>query len=184
MKQSHLRMVLGAVAAALIAAATQAQDAEPAPASTLPDAQSKREVIGPQPGPDGPLPSKENPYKGDKQAIVEGRRLFVWFNCSGCHGGRAGGGMGPSLRDAAWMYGNSHQDIFNSISEGRPHGMPAWGTKLPVEQIWKLTAYVKSMNTDKEPAKPPENPVFPNPPPRRDVKGVTAGGGDEDEGDQ
>lgn len=147
---------------------------------------SEGHVLGPQPGPDHPLKTVENPFKGDVNAIKEGRRLFVWFNCSGCHGGRAGGGMGPSLRDAAWMYGNTHHDIYNSISEGRPHGMPAWGTKLPPDQIWKLTAYIKSMGTEKEPAKPPKNPVYPDPPPRRDVKGVKAGGaddGDEDKDD-
>lgn len=160
---------------ALAAAAGCQREAEPAPAGALPELTG--EVLGPKPGP-GKAPSKvDNPFGMEPNVLTEGRRLFVWYNCYGCHGGRAGGGMGPSLRDAAWMYGNADQDIFNSISQGRPHGMPAWGLVLPDEQIWKLTAYIKSMGTAMEPKKPPENPVFPKPPPRRDVKGVRAGGG-------
>ncbi|HEX5420743.1 MAG TPA: c-type cytochrome [Gammaproteobacteria bacterium] len=126
-----------------------------------PPAISQQVVIGPQPGPDRPLPQLQNPYASDAPALTEGRRLFVWFNCYGCHGGRGGGGMGPSLRDAQWLYGKTPEDVFNSIAEGRQHGMPAWGTKLPADQIWKLTAYIESLGTAKEPDKPPANPVFP-----------------------
>src|ERR1700754_211278 len=56
--------------------------------------------IGPQPGPDRVLPEANNPYAGNKTAMIEGRRLFQWYNCAGCHGDHAGGGMGPSLRDS------------------------------------------------------------------------------------
>ena len=35
--------------------------------------------------------------------------------------------MGPSLRDADWIYGSSPANIYSSISEGRAKGMPAWG---------------------------------------------------------
>ncbi|MBN1239389.1 MAG: c-type cytochrome [Gammaproteobacteria bacterium] len=150
-------------------------EAEPAPAGALMDLTGR--VMGTQPGPDRPLIEVDNPYDSTPNVLQEGRRLFVWFNCYGCHGGRAGGGMGPSLRDATWLYGSADQDIFDSIAEGRRYGMPAWGTKLPVEQMWKLTAYIKSLDTPMEPEPPPPNPVYPNPPPRRDIPGVTAGGG-------
>ena len=168
-------VLLGALA--LNAVAQAADEAEPAPAGALPDLVGK--VMGPQPGPDRPLPSVNNPFGMNPDVLAEGRRLFVWYNCSGCHGGHAGGGMGPSLRDAEWMYGHKDQDIFNSIAEGRPHGMPAWGTKLPTEQIWKLTAYIKSMGTRHEPQLPPQNPVFPSPPPRRDLPKIKAQKGGE-----
>ncbi len=117
-----------------------------------------------QPGPNRPLAKTSNPYGMDANVLNEGRRLFIWFNCYGCHGGRAGGGMGPSLRDPDWLYGNTDQAIFNSIAEGRQHGMPAWGTKLPDEEMWKITAYIKSMGTEAEPDAPPANPVFPKSP--------------------
>jgi len=87
-------------------------------------------------------------------ALQSGRKLFVAFNCSGCHGGHAGGGMGPSLRDEDWIHGNTAGDIFNSISQGRAHGMPSWGTMLPPQYIWQLVGYIQSMRTPQEPDPP------------------------------
>lgn len=87
--------------------------------------------------------------------MTEGRQLFVYFNCSGCHGGRAGGGMGPSLRDEDWLYGNKDAQIFSSIAEGRAHGMPSWHKQLTPDQTWKLVSYIKSLRTRNEPQAPP-----------------------------
>ena len=91
--------------------------------------------------------SRTNPFANDPVALQEGHKLFNWYNCSGCHGGHAGGGMGPSLRDKVWLFGDRDDQIFDSIAEGRGEGMPSWGTKIPEEQIWKLVAYIKSMRT-------------------------------------
>jgi cytochrome c oxidase cbb3-type subunit 3 len=110
--------------------------------------------IGPQPGPDRVLPAPVNPYAGDRRVLPEGRRLFVWFNCAGCHGDHAGGGMGPSLRDSTWIYGGNDPQILASIADGRTKGMPAWGIKLPPDQIWKIVTYIKSMRTPDEPDPP------------------------------
>ena len=87
-------------------------------------------AVGPIPGPPTAARALPNPYADDRTARVEGRQLFVRFNCSGCHGGRAGGGMGPSLRDVDWIYGNDDAQLFSSIAEGRAHGMPSWHTRL------------------------------------------------------
>lgn len=109
--------------------------------------------VGPVPGPgDATLP--QNPYAEDPAALMEGRKLFVQFNCAGCHGTHGGGGMGPSLRDRAWIYGNHQADIFDSIYDGRAHGMPAWGSVIPEDYIWKITAYIGSMRTADEPQPP------------------------------
>lgn len=70
--------------------------------------------------------------------------------------------MGPSLRDRSWLYGQSAASVFDSIAEGRAHGMPAWGVKVPEEQIWKLVAYIHSMRTEREPAAPDQ--TIPPPP--------------------
>lgn len=110
--------------------------------------------VGPIPGGGAPPGQKQNPYSQDKVALTEGRQLFVRYNCAGCHGGHAGGGMGPSLRDEVWIYGNSDAHIFDSIAQGRAHGMPAWGVKIPQDQIWKLVAYIKSLRTPLEPDPP------------------------------
>ena len=111
--------------------------------------------IGPLPGPGGAGSGATNPYEGNDIALTQGRTLFVQYNCAGCHGGHAGGGMGPSLRDEAWIYGDSPAHVFSSIAEGRAHGMPSWGLLIPQEQIWKLVAYVDSLRTPREPS-PPE----------------------------
>jgi cytochrome c oxidase cbb3-type subunit 3 len=112
-----------------------------------------RQPVGPIPG-IGDIPPAENPLPNRRQAAEEGRRLFVQYNCSGCHGGRAGGGMGPSLRDEIWIYGSTPDRIFNSIAEGRAHGMPAWGVRIPDKQVWELVAYIQSLRTKDEPEAP------------------------------
>jgi cytochrome c oxidase cbb3-type subunit 3 len=127
--------------------------------------------IGPVPGPGVASHANPNPYSPtDPNVVVEGRRWFKAYNCAGCHGEHAGGGMGPSLRDVDWMYGDTDAQVFDSIAEGRAHGMPAWGTKLPEDHIWKMVAYIRSMRTDNEPdapgiaekAKAPPSAVMPN----------------------
>jgi cytochrome c oxidase cbb3-type subunit 3 len=118
-----------------------------------PDRSVVNEPLGPVPGP-GDIAPVANPFGGDRTVLVEGRRLFVRYNCSGCHGGRAGGGMGPSLRDPSWIYGSTADRIFNSIAQGRAHGMPSWGVRIPEKEIWELTAYVQSLRTPDEPEAP------------------------------
>lgn len=85
-----------------------------------------------------------NPFEGDPGAIQEGRRLFVAMNCAGCHGYQLKGGMGPDLTDTYWRYGGSPAAIYQTIYQGRPKGMPAWGAALPPSEIWKLVAYIES----------------------------------------
>jgi len=121
--------------------------------------------VGPVPGPQAAAPAAFNPLSGNPVALQDGRRLFNWYNCSGCHGGHGGGGMGPSLRDKTWLYGDRDDQIFDSIAEGRSKGMPAWGSKIPSDQIWELVAYIRSMRTPEEPEPPvePANEETPNP---------------------
>jgi len=144
--------IVAIVLAAGVACGCQSQAKEvavegAAPAVSIP--------VGPIPGPPIPPNLPANPYANNNVAILEGRHLFVRYNCSGCHGGHAGGGMGPSLRDPAWIYGGDDAHVFDSIAEGRAHGMPSWGSKIPEQQIWQLVAYIKSLRTPME-ADPPE----------------------------
>jgi cytochrome c oxidase cbb3-type subunit 3 len=89
--------------------------------------------------------SVANPFEGDQQALADGERLFGLMNCAGCHGPQGGGGMGPPFRDRDWIYGDDPASIFQSIVQGRPNGMPAFGHMLPDEQIWKLALFVRSL---------------------------------------
>jgi cytochrome c oxidase cbb3-type subunit III len=85
-----------------------------------------------------------NPYANDMAAIKAGHELFVNMNCAACHGYDLKGGMGPDLTDTYWRYGGSPADIYKSIFEGRPQGMPAWGRSIPPEYIWKVVAYIQA----------------------------------------
>lgn len=93
-----------------------------------------------------PLPIK-NPYEGHKAAIATGAKLFVGYNCLDCHGADGSGAMGPSFQDGRWHFGGSPGDVFESIYEGRPDGMPAWGGRISNDQIWMLTVYVRSLSS-------------------------------------
>jgi mono/diheme cytochrome c family protein len=87
------------------------------------------------------------PYQGDKRAIATGAQLFVGYNCLDCHGADGSGAMGPSFQDGRWHFGGSPGAVFESIYQGRPDGMPAWGGRISNEQIWMLTAYVRSLSS-------------------------------------
>jgi cytochrome c551/c552 len=100
-------------------------------------------------------------FTGNIADANAGRVLFLTHNCVGCHGGLAGGAMGPSLRDTVWKFGGSDQALFASIHDGRPDGMPAWGKTTSVvgeqhdtlsdQQIQQLITYIHSMRTSDEP---------------------------------
>ena len=76
-----------------------------------------------------------------------GRRLFLRENCYGCHAGRAGGAMCPNLRGID----DSDAEIIETIREGTPVGMPAFGRLLSDAQIRDLLAYIRSLRTPAEP---------------------------------
>lgn len=147
----HPLLLLGAAAVLAAAGCRSGDSSDLAAVSATP---SNLVAVGPVPGPNPPSPPATNPYAGDPAALQAGRELFVAMNCSGCHGGHAGGGMGPSLRDVDWIYGKEDAQIFSSIAQGRAHGMPAWGSRLPEQSIWALVAYIKSLRTPQEPDAP------------------------------
>jgi cytochrome c oxidase cbb3-type subunit 3 len=89
----------------------------------------------------------KNPYEGDKAAITTGGKLFVAYNCLDCHGADGSGAMGPSFQDGRWHFGGAPGEVFESIYQGRPDGMPAWGGRISNDQIWMLTAYVRSLSS-------------------------------------
>ena len=115
-------------------------------------------------------------YKDNAWAMAEGKVLFQWFNCVGCHG-HGGGGMGPALMDDKWLYGSDPRNIYASIAQGRPNGMPAFYNRIPEYMIWQLTMYVRSISgimpmdaapgrSDHMQTKPAENTKDPEKPKR------------------
>jgi cytochrome c oxidase cbb3-type subunit 3 len=115
-------------------------------------------------------------YQENAYAMNEGKRLFDSYNCSGCHA-HGGGSIGPALMDASWIYGSEPPNIFATIVEGRPNGMPSFRGKVPDFQVAQLVAYVRSMSglagktsspsrNDTMNIKPAENTVDKQPPVR------------------
>ena len=98
-----------------------------------------------------PAPVALRHFTGDVHQADVGRALFVSLNCYTCHGGSGGGGYGPNLRDTTFKYGYSDSLIFSTIKNGRPLGMPHWGSVLPDSEIRLLVTYIHSMRTDAEP---------------------------------
>jgi cytochrome c oxidase cbb3-type subunit 3 len=98
-----------------------------------------------QPGPTVRTVRLRSAYEDNAYAVSEGKRLFSQFNCVGCHG-HGGGAMGPPLMDDEWIYGSEPENIYATIVEGRPNGMPAFGGKVATNQVWELVAYIRSMS--------------------------------------
>jgi cytochrome c oxidase cbb3-type subunit 3 len=87
----------------------------------------------------------DSPYEENAYAVNQGKRLYRWYNCNGCHS-MGGGGIGPPLMDSEWKYGAEPANIFQSIMQGRPEGMPSFGGHIPEDQVWQIVAYVRSMS--------------------------------------
>jgi cytochrome c oxidase cbb3-type subunit 3 len=85
------------------------------------------------------------PYGDSAYAVSQGQQLYESYNCAGCHF-HGGGGIGPPLMDARWIYGSEPQNIYDTIVEGRPNGMPSFRGKIPEFQIWEIVAYVRSLS--------------------------------------
>jgi cytochrome c oxidase cbb3-type subunit 3 len=99
--------------------------------------------------PNGGAPPPQDPigarFDGNKLAIAAGKELFGQMNCTGCHF-NGGGGIGPALMSGHWRYGGRIDQIYESIAQGRPNGMPSWQDNLEPTMMWDLAAYVKSMS--------------------------------------
>jgi len=106
---------------------------------------NSKEVTTFQAGEIAPTPVVQNDYEDNALALSQGKQLFSQMNCVGCHA-HGGGAIGPPLMDGKWIYGSQPEQIFATIVEGRPNGMPSFRNKLPDYQIWQLTAYVRSIS--------------------------------------
>lgn len=87
--------------------------------------------------------TKKNPAIGNPQAIAAGKKLYL-TSCAGCHGTNGGGGRGPNLRVRGVWHPLDDDGLFKTIQKGVPGAdMPA--ANLPEEQLWQVTAFVRSL---------------------------------------
>ena len=85
--------------------------------------------------------------RGKLDAIGEGRRAYLEFNCSGCHGNAAGGGMGPSIKGA------EQGDVQEAVLQGdaKQGGMPSFKGCATTTDVKNMAAYLHSIGTQNEP---------------------------------
>jgi mono/diheme cytochrome c family protein len=138
---SLLRIIVPAAFAPLFMACTQ----DPIQTQISGNLPQGNRVTDFRPGPPSPLGQTANRLEETDTVIADGKFLFQNFNCSGCHAA-GGGAIGPALTDDEWTYGNSAGNIFWTIMEGRPQGMPAFGGRIAEDQAWTLAAYVRSLS--------------------------------------
>jgi len=131
----------------------QPQANQPSPAERLADIGGtagklmRVPVTGLFPGTVSPEPKINAPVSNDSQTLQRGMDYFKRFNCVGCHADNGAGGMGPALSNSIFIYGHEPAQIYLSILQGRPNGMPAWGGMLPDHIIWDLVAYIQSLSS-------------------------------------
>jgi cytochrome c oxidase cbb3-type subunit III len=140
------RLTVACVAGWLLAACACEREARPFEQLVQVQKRSQTET-GTELAAGTPLPPSDgtSPFQRNAWGQSEGKRLFSAYNCNGCHA-NGGGAIGPPLMDDEWIYGFRPENIFASIVEGRPDGMPSFRNKIPDYQVWQLVAYVQSMS--------------------------------------
>ncbi|MDO9383067.1 MAG: c-type cytochrome [Hyphomicrobiaceae bacterium] len=108
----------------------------------------------------------QNPFKDDKAAAEAGHKLYMSAGCNGCHGGTGGGGMGPPLTNAIWIYGKDEDTLYRLITLGsqelQAKGYTRKGSesvKGPMppfkdivksdEDLWKIVTWITSLSAGK-----------------------------------
>jgi cytochrome c oxidase cbb3-type subunit III len=133
----------------VVAAFLPACEREMRPFQTLPVASARSQHVTMTPlhpgGASPPATGQNSPFRENAWGIAEGKRLYNYYNCVGCHS-NGGGGMGPPLMDDKWIYGYEGANIYQTIVEGRPNGMPSFRNKIPDQQVWMIVGYVQSMS--------------------------------------
>ncbi|MBI1922474.1 MAG: c-type cytochrome [Geobacter sp.] len=79
-----------------------------------------------------------------QQYIATGKKLFA-DHCAVCHGPDAKGKIGPDLTRKDFTYGRHEDELAESITHGRPNGMPPFAAQLSHEQIEALVKYIHSL---------------------------------------
>ena len=134
------------IGAAVVLNGCKREERELRPSPPASEVVNEAQVSGLNPGAN-PLPPPPTPkmYEESAYSVSEGKTLFNQYNCSGCHA-NGGGGIGPPLMDNNWIYGSEPQNIFATIVQGRPNGMPSFRNRIPEYQVWEIVAYVRSMS--------------------------------------
>lgn len=95
---------------------------------------------------------KENPYRGDKEAIRIGSSAYNQ-NCARCHGLEAvSGGIAPDLRMLPVGDAEADDYFLNTVRRGRVRNgavyMPPFEEALSQEAMWAIRAYIETRHEE------------------------------------
>lgn len=86
---------------------------------------------------------KPNPAIKNPEAIAAGARLYI-TSCGGCHGPDGIGGRGPNLVRQLQSHSLKDDELFSVIRNGVA-GTDMPPTKMPDDETWQLTAYLRAL---------------------------------------
>jgi cytochrome c oxidase cbb3-type subunit III len=79
--------------------------------------------------------------EGPQADPAVGEKLYASY-CAACHGAEGKGGIGSDLTTPDYKYGRTTETVIESIRNGRPAGMPAFGNQLSAAEHESLAAFV------------------------------------------
>ena len=86
----------------------------------------------------------KNPYEGDPDALLAGKKLYVQ-HCAECHGQNARGMRNAiSLRTPQIQNATAGELVWFLRNGNLFHGMPSW-SGLPEQRRWQIVNYLKSL---------------------------------------
>ncbi|WP_420139772.1 c-type cytochrome [Sphingomonas sp.] len=102
----------------------------------------------PQTPPDRADDPRASRYQDNLYQVAQGGRYFTWYGCGVCHGADAKArlDLAHSASARTWPIDRIYAKI-----AGHAPGLPRYGDRIPPEQLWQITAYVRSL-----PDLPPE----------------------------
>ena len=106
---------------------------------------AEKRAVGPdQPRtpPNGPSDPRINLIENNVYQVSQGSRYFTWYGCGSCHAQGAQGYL--ELGDGKWRRGGAFDAVYGAIATGHT---PSYADRIPVEQLWQITGYVRSLTT-------------------------------------
>lgn len=95
----------------------------------------------PQTPPHGAIDPRIAKYQDTLYQVAQGGRYFTWAGCGTCHAAGATGAR--NLSDGRWLHGGDFDRVYASIAYRHP--ARRYADTIPVEQLWQIAAYVRSL---------------------------------------
>jgi len=106
----------------------------------------ERRTLGPdqpQTPPNGPGDRRAQYFEANDYQVSQGSRYFTWYGCGTCHGDDATGAL--DLAGDQQRHPARFDQLYAAIAEGHARFGADYGAKIPTEQLWQITAYVREL---------------------------------------